>query len=71
MQWVLFDRVGRIVDISTSERIFTVLQRRAIAVRHRECLTPGRYVPAAWCEIHHVAEHARGGPTRTDNRGSY
>lgn len=24
-------------------------------------------VPASWCEIHHVTEHARGGPTHTDN----
>ncbi len=35
-------------------------QRRAIGVRDGECLIPGCHVPAAWCEIHHVTEHARG-----------
>jgi hypothetical protein len=30
-------------------------------------LIPGCQVPAIWCEIHHVTEAARGGPTHTDN----
>jgi hypothetical protein len=47
--------------------VFTVHQRRAIIARDRECLIPGCHVPASWCEIHHVAEHSRGGPTHTDN----
>lgn len=58
---------GRIVELGSSDRIFTVAQRRAIGLRDRECLIPGCHVPAAWCEIHHVVEHARGGPTHTDN----
>jgi hypothetical protein len=28
---------------------------------------PGCGVPAAWCQIHHVTDHARGGPTHTSN----
>lgn len=64
---VLFDPEGRVIGIGSSERIFTVHQRRAILLRDRECLIPGCHVPAAWCEIHHVHEHARGGPTSTDN----
>ncbi|MFJ2550272.1 HNH endonuclease [Microbacterium sp. NPDC087591] len=28
---------------------------------------PGCHVPGSWCEIHHVQEHSRGGPTHTDN----
>lgn len=67
IQRVLFDPEGRIIGIGTTERIFTVHQRRAIALRDRECLIPGCHVPASWCEIHHVTEHARGGPTHTDN----
>ncbi len=39
----------------------------AIVLRDRECLIPGCDVPAEWCEIHHVDEHARGGPTHTSN----
>ena len=66
VQRVLFDE-GRIVGITTTDRVFTVHQRRAIVARDQECLIPGCHVPATWCEIHHVTEHARGGPTHTDN----
>jgi hypothetical protein len=67
VQRVLFDPNGRIIGISTTDRIFTTHQRRAITLRDHECLIPGCHVPASWCEIHHVHEHARGGPTHTDN----
>lgn len=67
VQRVLFDPEGRIVGIGATDRIFTVHQRRAIMQRDRECLIPGCHVPASWCEIHHATEHARGGPTHTDN----
>ncbi|WP_435747578.1 DUF222 domain-containing protein [Microbacterium sp. PMB16] len=67
VQRVLFDPEGRIIGIGSTDRIFTVHQRRAITQRDRECLIPGCHVPASWCEIHHVTEHARGGPTHTDN----
>lgn len=67
VQRVLFDPAGRIIGIDTSDRIFSAHQRRAITLRDRECLIPGCHVPATWCEIHHVQEHSRGGPTHTDN----
>ena len=67
IQRVLFDPEGRIVGIGSTDRIFTTHQRRAITLRDTECLIPGCHVPASWCEIHHVHEHARGGPTHTDN----
>ncbi|QDE34235.1 DUF222 domain-containing protein [Microbacterium foliorum] len=66
IQRVLMDE-GRIIGIMTTDRVFTVHQRRAIIARDKECLIPGCHVPAPWCEIHHVTEHARGGPTHTDN----
>lgn len=66
IQRVLLDE-GRIIGISSTDRVFTVHQRRAIVARDKECLIPGCHVPAGWCEIHHVVEHARGGPTDTDN----
>ena len=59
IQRVLMDE-GRIIGITTTDRIFTVHQRRAIIARDKECLIPGCHVPASWCEIHHVTEHARG-----------
>ena len=58
---------GRIVRIGTEERVFNRHQRRAIALRDGGCIIPGCGVPAGWCEIHHVLEHANGGPTHTDN----
>ncbi|WP_146115451.1 HNH endonuclease signature motif containing protein, partial [Microbacterium sp. MYb62] len=67
VQRVLFDPAGRIIGIHTSDRVFNVHQRRAITLRDKECLIPGCHVPATWCEIHHVQEHAYGGPTHTDN----
>ncbi|WP_426186937.1 DUF222 domain-containing protein [Microbacterium sp. TWP3-1-2b2] len=67
IQRVLFDENGAIVAISTSARLFNATQRRAIVLRDRECLIPGCHIPAEWCEIHHVQEHARGGPTHTSN----
>ncbi|QDE35850.1 DUF222 domain-containing protein [Microbacterium foliorum] len=66
IQRVLMDE-GRIIGITTTDRVFTVHQRRAIVARDKECLIPGCHVPASWCEIHHVTEHAQGGPTHTDN----
>lgn len=58
---------GRIIGISTTHRVFTAPQRRAIIARDHECLIPGCHIPATWCEIHHVTEHAHGGPTHSDN----
>jgi len=66
IQRVAFEE-GRIIAITTTDRVFTVHQRRAIIARDRECLIPGCHVSASWCEIHHVTEHAKGGPTHTDN----
>ncbi|GAA1848880.1 hypothetical protein GCM10009796_08900 [Microbacterium koreense] len=66
-QRISLDDAGRIRRLGTEERVFNKHQRRAIALRDGGCLIPGCSVPAAWCEIHHVDEHARGGATHTDN----
>ncbi|MBM3715439.1 MAG: DUF222 domain-containing protein [Actinobacteria bacterium] len=58
---------GRVERIEVVDRVFTPAQRRAITVRDGGCVIPGCDVPAAWCEIHHVTPHARGGATHTDN----
>ena len=60
-------RNGRIERVEVIDRVFNAHQRRAITLRDGGCIIPGCDVPAAWCEIHHVHEHARGGPTSTDN----
>lgn len=67
VQRVVFDDAGRIVALGTSDRVFGHHQRRAITLRDGGCVIPGCHVRAEWCEIHHVQEHSRGGPTHTDN----
>ncbi|WP_345751419.1 HNH endonuclease signature motif containing protein [Microbacterium rhizophilus] len=67
VQKVVFDRAGRIVRLGTKERLFNHHQRRAITARDGGCVIPGCTIPAAWCEVHHVEDHAKGGPTHTDN----
>lgn len=67
IQRVVVGEGGRIVSISTLDRIFNHHQRKAITLRDGGCLIPGCHVPPQWCEIHHVEEHSRGGPTHTDN----
>ena len=67
LQRVTTNSSGRITSIGTEERLFNRHQRRAIALRDGGCVIPGCTVGAAWCEVHHVTEHARGGATHTDN----
>ena len=58
---------GRIQSLGIIDRVFNHWQRKAIVLRDGACVIPGCGVPAGWCELHHVAEHAEGGPTHTDN----
>lgn len=67
VQRVVLGDNGRIVSLVTLDRVFTHHQRRAITLRDGGCVIPGCHVPPQWCEIHHVEEHSRGGPTHTDN----
>jgi len=67
IQRVVHGDDGRIVRIGTEERVFNRHQRRAISLRDGGCTIPGCGIPAAWCEIHHVIDHAKGGATHTDN----
>jgi hypothetical protein len=62
-----FNQAGRLVALGAPDRCFTPQQRRGITLRDGGCVITGCGIPAGWCEIHHVEEHARGGPTHTDN----
>jgi hypothetical protein len=66
-QKAYFDSIGCLVSLGAQERCFTPQQRRGITVRDGGCVIPGCAVPAGWCEIHHVEEWAKGGPTHTSN----
>ena len=67
VQRVMLGKNGRIVSLVTLDRVFNHNQRRAITLRDGGCVIPGCQVPPQWCEVHHVEEHSRGGPTHTDN----
>ena len=67
IQRVVMNADGGIVELGSAQRCFTPQQRRVIAVRDGGCVIPGCGIPAAWCEIHHVREHAAGGQTHPDN----
>ncbi|MET0781626.1 MAG: DUF222 domain-containing protein, partial [Microbacterium sp.] len=67
VQRVVTGTNGRILSIEILDRVFNHHQRRGITLRDGGCLIPGCHVPPQWCEVHHVEEHSRGGPTHTDN----
>ena len=67
LQVVVVSKVGAIEAYSTSQRLFTPAQRRAMAARDQGCSIPGCTVPAAWCQAAHIHPYATGGPTTVDN----
>ena len=50
---VVLGRKGEVLDLGRSARLFSPAQRKAMAIRDRECTTDGCSIPAAWCEAHH------------------
>ncbi len=57
-------RKGQILDLGRTSRLFSPAQRKAMAVRDRQCTADGCTVPAAWCEAHHWKQPwSRGGKT--------
>lgn len=64
---VVMDGRGRITSLKTEGRVFTAVQRRAIAARDGGCVIPGCDIRAEWCELHHIREWADAGETHTDN----
>ncbi|AMB59139.1 HNH endonuclease signature motif containing protein [Microterricola viridarii] len=66
-QNVLIGEDGRLISLSTSDRVFNAQQRRAITLRDGGCIIPGCTIPAAWSEIHHVIAHRDGGKTEVCN----
>ncbi|WP_426322172.1 DUF222 domain-containing protein [Microbacterium sp. E-13] len=67
VQRVVLAENGRMVSLTTLDRGFNHHQRRGITLRDGGCVIPGCRVPPHWCEVHHVQEHSRGGPTHIDN----
>ncbi len=62
------DPTGRVLSLSTTARVFTPNQRRAIAARDgHTCLIPHCRIPATACEAHHVLPWSENGKTHVDN----
>ncbi|WP_127479503.1 HNH endonuclease signature motif containing protein [Nocardioides pantholopis] len=55
------------LDLGHTARLFTPAQRKALALRDRECRADGCSIPAAWCEAHHLQPWSRGGRTDLAN----
>lgn len=58
---------GQVLDVGAGHRVFPPKLRRAIIARDRGCAAPDCYIPAAWCDVHHVQYWQHGGPTSIDN----
>ena len=63
----LFDGKNSLIDANARSEHFTPAQRRAIAARDRGCVFPGCRRPSRHCDIHHLVERSRGGPSKVSN----
>jgi hypothetical protein len=66
MPVVLAD-TGGVIAYGRSRRLASREQRLALVARDGGCTFPDCERPAAWSEVHHVREWARGGATDLDN----
>ena len=55
------------LDLGHATRLFSPGQRKALAIRDRECRANGCSIPATWCEAHHLRPWSAGGKTDLDN----
>jgi hypothetical protein len=61
---VVLGTTGEVLDLGRSTRLFSPAQRKALAIRDKQCTTEGCSIPAAWCEAHHWKQPwASGGRT--------
>jgi hypothetical protein len=54
------------LDLGRTRRLFSAAQRKALAIRDRQCRAEGCDVPAAWTEAHHLEPWSTGGKTDLD-----
>ena len=65
---VVLGGAGEVLDIGRAQRPFPPGIRKAIIARDQGCAAPGCWIPAAWCQIHHIRfwkKHE--GPTSVEN----
>ncbi|MDQ4137843.1 MAG: HNH endonuclease, partial [Actinomycetota bacterium] len=54
-----FDDDGQCLNVGRERRLFTAVQRVALAARDGGCRFPGCDRPASWCEAHHIDQWHR------------
>ncbi|WP_313823808.1 DUF222 domain-containing protein [Citricoccus sp.] len=64
---VVLGSSGEVLDVGRAQRLFPARLRQAVAVRDGGCAAPGCWIPAPWCDVHHVDHWEHGGPTSVDN----
>ncbi|WP_166133921.1 HNH endonuclease signature motif containing protein [Nocardioides ochotonae] len=55
------------LDLGRTNRLFSPGQRKALAIRDKECRADGCTIPSTWCEADHVDPWSAGGKTDLDN----
>jgi hypothetical protein len=58
---------GKRVEVSPTQRLFTGATRRAIELRDKQCAHEYCDAPADQCQIDHIVDFAKGGPTTQEN----
>lgn len=58
---------GEVLYLGVTRRLFSAVQRKALAVRDGGCAWGQCPAPPSWCEAHHVIEWEAGGKTDIDN----
>lgn len=64
---IIYGPGGQPVNLTSTQRNFTGLLRRAVQLRDRVCSHPMCDVEAERCQVDHIVEHADGGPTNIEN----
>ncbi len=58
---------GQVLDLGRAQRLFPPHLRRALVARDKGCAFPDCFIPASWCEAHHLTPWSQGGATSIDN----
>ena len=66
VEFAIFDAPTRVVGISR-QRTYTGIVRKAVQIAHRRCAHPTCDEPIDRCEVDHIIEAAKGGPTSQAN----
>ena len=64
---VVLGGAGQVLDVGRATRLFSTVQRRALAVRDNGCVWPGCAAPVARTHAHHLVHWVDGGRTDLDN----